>query len=133
MLYTSYEKIAQSSANIPVFCGLARQRGKGFGALVQTLGRTAILFKNKYIVPAAKRVRANLFKIAAPEIGEVFSGRKRLKLFAKYVATKTVRKNLGGGKKESKRRTRRKFIEKVVRKSVALANTFVTKNEYKSK
>ena len=61
----------------------------------------------KNIVPAAKRIGADLFEIAAPEIGEVVSGRKKLKRFVKDVGTKIVRKHLGGGKKKSKRRTRR--------------------------
>ena len=99
--------VAQKSADFPIFRGHARQRGRGFGALAQTLGRTAIPFIKKYIVPAAKRIGADLFEIAAPEIGEVVSGRKKLKTFAKDVGTKTVRKQLGGGKKKSKRKTAR--------------------------
>ena len=97
--------VAQNSADFPIFRGHARQRGRGFGALAQTLGRTAIPFIKKYIVQAAKRIGADLFEIAAPEIGEVVSGRKKLKIFAKDVGTKTVRKKLGGGKRKSKRRT----------------------------
>ena len=97
--------IAQNSADFLIFWGHARQRGRGFGALAQNLGRTAIPFIKKYIVPAAKRIGADLFEIAAPEIGKVVSGRKKLKTFAKDVGTKTFRKQLGGGKKKSKRRT----------------------------
>ena len=42
--------VAQSSANFPIFhAGHARQRGRGFGALAQTLGRTAIPFIKIYI------------------------------------------------------------------------------------
>ena len=59
-------------------------------------------FIKKYIVPAAKRIGADLFEIAAPEIGEVVSGRKKLKTFARDVGTKTVQKQLEGGKKKSK-------------------------------
>ena len=101
--------VAQNSANFPIFRGHARQRGKGFA---QTLGRTAISFIKKYVGPAAKRIRADLFEIAAPEIGEVVIGRKKLKTFAKDVGTKTVRKQLGGGKKKSKRRTRKAISRK---------------------
>ena len=97
--------VAQSSANFPIFRGHARQRGRGFGALAQTLGKTAIPFIKKYIVTAAKRIGAYLFEIFAPEIGEVVTGQKKLKRFAKYVGTKTFRNQLGGGKKKSKRRT----------------------------
>ena len=99
--------VAQKSADFPIFRGHARQRGRGFGAPAQTLGRTAIPFIKKYIVPAAKRIGADLFEIADPEIGEVVSGRKKLKTFAKDVGTKTVRKQLGGGKKKSRRKTAR--------------------------
>ena len=49
----------------------------------------------KCIVPAAKRIRADLFEIAAPEIGKVVSGHKKFKTFAKDVGTKTVRKQFG--------------------------------------
>ena len=104
--------VAQSSANFPNFRGHARQRGRGFGALAQTLRRTAIPFIKKYIVPAAKRIGADLFEIAAPEIGEFVSGRRKLKTFAKDVGTKTVRKQLGVEKKKSKRRTRRTISRK---------------------
>ena len=104
--------IAQSPANFLILLGYARQRGRGFGALAQTLGRTAIRFIKKYIVPAAKRIGADLFEIAPPEIGEAVSGRKKLKTFANDVGTKTVRKQLVGGKKKSKRRTRRAISRK---------------------
>ena len=102
MIYTLYEMVAQSSANFHIFCGHARQRGRGFGALAQTLGRTAISFIKKYLVPGAKQIGSNLFEIAAPEIGEVVRGRKKLKIFADDVEKKTV----WGGKKKTKRRTR---------------------------
>ena len=81
--------------------------------LLQTLGRTAIPFIKKYIVQAAKRIGTDLFEIAAPEIGEVVCGRKTLKTFAKDVGTKTVRKELRGGKKKSKcRKKEEPFLEK---------------------
>ena len=77
LIYTSHEMVAQSSANFPIYRGHARQCGKGFGALAQTLGRTAIPFFKKYVVPAAKRIGADLFEMAAPEIREVTSGQKQ--------------------------------------------------------
>ena len=70
-----------------------------------------------------------MFEIAAPEIGEVVSGRKKLKTFAKDVGTKTVGKQLGGGKKKYKRRTggtRSISQKKTDRKTVTLAKTFLT-------
>ena len=68
--------VDQSSANFPIFRGHARHRGRGFGAFAQTLGKTAIPFIKKYIVPAAQRIGADLFENAAQEIGEVVSGNK---------------------------------------------------------
>ena len=109
--------VAQTSPDFPIFRGHARQRGRGFGALAQTLGRTAIPFIKKYIVPAAKRIGADLYEIAAPETGEVVSRRKKLETFAKNVGAKTVRKQLGCGKKKSKRRTDR--TRSISRKSIS--------------
>ena len=68
-----------ASIDLPYFKGASRQRGRGFGALAQVLGRTAIPFLSKYIVPAAKRVGADLFEAALPEIGNVVSGKKNIK------------------------------------------------------
>ena len=74
--------------------------------LHKLLGELQSPLLKKYIVPAAKRIGANLFEIAAREIGEVFSGCKKIKTFAKDAGTKTDWKQLGGGKKKSKRRTK---------------------------
>ena len=52
------------------------------------LVRTAIPFIKKYIVPAAKRIGPDLFEIAAPEIGEVVSGRKNSKYLQKMLEQK---------------------------------------------
>ena len=91
--------VAQSSASFPIFRGYARQRRRDFGALAQTLRRTAIPFIKKYIVPAAKRIAANFFEIAAPEIREVVKGQKKLKKFAKMLK-KNSSKTVGSWKKE---------------------------------
>ena len=113
--------VAQSSANFPIFRGHARQRGRGFGALAQTLGRTAIPFIKKYIVPAAKRIGADLFEIAAPEIGEVVSGQKNSKTSKNFENSWEVEKRNPSVEQEEP------FLERVVQKSVALAKTFLTR------
>ena len=94
--------VASRQVEIPYYRGVGRQRGRGFGALAQDIGRTAIPFLRKYIVPAAKRVGADLLEFAALEIGEVISGRKSFKSAAKSVGKQTLRKQLGEG---SRRRT----------------------------
>ena len=92
--------VASRLVEIPYYRGVGRQRGRGFGALAQVIGRTAIPFLRKYVVPAAKRVGADLLEFAAPEIGEVISGRKSFKSAAKCVGKQTLRKQLGSGTKQ---------------------------------
>ena len=88
---------APRQVEIQYYRAVGRQRGRGFGALAQVIGRTAIPFLRKYIVPAAKRVGADLLEFAAPEIGEVISGRKSFKSAAKRVGKQTLKKQLGEG------------------------------------
>ena len=99
--------VASRQVEIPYYRGVGRQRGRGFGALAQVIGRTAIPFLRKYIVPAAKRVGADLLEFAAPEIAEVVSGRKNFKTAAKSVGKQTLRKQLGEG---SRKRTASRII-----------------------
>ena len=94
--------VASGEVEIPFYRGVVRQRGRRFGAPAQVIGRTSIPFLRKYIVPAAKRVGADLLEFAVPEIAEVVSGRKIFKTAAKSVGTQTLRKQLGEG---SRRRT----------------------------
>ena len=89
--------VASRQVEIPYYRGVGRQRGRGVGALAQVIGRTAIPFFRKNVVPAAKRIGADMLEFAAPEIGEVFSGRKSFKSAAKSVGKKTLRKKLGEG------------------------------------
>ena len=89
--------VASGRVEIPNYKAVGRQRGRGFGALAQVIGRTAIPFLRKYIVPAAKRVGADLLEFAVPEIAEVVSGRKNFKTAAKNVGKQTLKKQLGEG------------------------------------
>ena len=94
--------VASREVEIPFYRGVGRQRVRGFGALAQVIGRTAIPFLRKYIVPAAKRVGADLLEFAVPEIAEVVSGRKNIKTAAKRVGRRTLRKQSGSGSRERK-------------------------------
>ena len=85
--------VASNTFELPYYKGIGRQRGRGFGALAQVIGRTAIPFLRKYIVPAAKRVG----EFAVPEVADVVSGKKNFKTAAKSVGRQTMRKQLGGG------------------------------------
>ena len=68
--------VASKQVEIPYYRGVGRQRGRGFGALAQVFGRTAIPFLRKNNVPAAKRIGADMLEFTAPQIGEVICGRK---------------------------------------------------------
>ena len=98
---------ASGHVGIPFYRGVSQQRGQGFGALAQVVGRTAIPLLRKYVVPAAKRIGADLLEVAAPEIAEVVSRRKIFKTAAKSVGRQTVRKQLGSG---SRKMTASSFI-----------------------
>ena len=96
--------VASRQVEIPYYRAAGRQRGRGFGALAQVIGRTAIPFLRKYVVPAAKRVGADLLEFAVPEIAELVSGRKNFKAAAKSVGKKTLKKQLGEGEGSHRRK-----------------------------
>ena len=92
--------VASRQVEIPYYRAVGRQRGRGFGAPAQVIGRTAIPFLHKYIVPAAKRGSADLLEFALPEIAEVVSGRKNFETAAKSVGKQTLKKQLGEGSRK---------------------------------
>ena len=96
--------VASRQVEIPYYRAVGRQRGRGFVALAQVIGRTAIPFLRKYVVPAAKRVGADLLEFAVPEIAEV-------KTAAKSVGRQILRKQLGEG---SHRQIRGRKQEKII-------------------
>ena len=75
--------VASTQVEIPFYRGIGRQRGRGFGVLAQVIGRTAIPFLRKNIVPVARRVGADLLEFAVPEIAVLGGVRKILKTAAK--------------------------------------------------
>ena len=109
--------VASRQVEIPYYRGVGRQRGRGFGALAQVIGRTAVPFLRKYIVPAAKRVGANLLEFAAPEIGEVISGRKSFKTAAESVGKQTLKKQLGEGSRRGGSKQKRIIPTKSTKQS----------------
>ena len=96
--------VASGQVEVPYYRAVGRQRGRGFGALAQVIGRTAIPFLRKYVVPAAKRIGADMLEFAVPEIAEVVSGRKNIKTAAKSVGKQILRKQSGEGSRSKHRR-----------------------------
>ena len=54
------EAYYHNQATMPHFSGNYRQRGSGFGALAVGIGRVALPFARKFIVPAAERIGKEL-------------------------------------------------------------------------
>ena len=90
--------VASRQVELPYYRAVGRQRRRGFGALAQVIGRTAIPYLRKNVVPAAKRIGADMLEFAAPETGEVMSGRTFFKPAAKSVGKQTVEKQLVEGR-----------------------------------
>ena len=76
-----------------------------------------------YIVPAAKRVGADLLEFSVLEIAEVFSGRKNFKTALKSVGKQTLRKQLGSGSWKKVRSE--SFQQNLQNKSVGRLETFI--------
>ena len=115
--------VASRQVEIPYYRAVGRQRGRGFGALAQVIGRTAIPFLRKYVVPAAKRIGADMLEFAVPEIAEVVSGRKNFKTAAKSVGRQTLRKQLGEGEGSRRRTANRQIRGRKHRKIIPTKST----------
>ena len=92
--------VASNTLELSYHKGIGRQKGRGYGALSRLIGRTAIPFLRKYIVPTAKRAGADLLEFAVPDVADVVSGKKKFKTAAKSVGRQTFRKQLEGGRQK---------------------------------
>ena len=55
------EQYYAKQASLPHFSGHYRQRGSGFGALAAGIGRAAVPFARRVILPAAKKLAENFW------------------------------------------------------------------------
>ena len=78
--------VASRQVEIPFYRGVGRQRGRGYSALAQVFGKTAIPILRKHIVPASKLVGADLLEFAVPK---------------EFLWFLSVRKNIPKGKLQS--------------------------------
>ena len=99
-------------AVLPQFSSYSRQRGSGFGALAAGVGRVAIPFAKKFLLPAVHSIGKELFNQSIPELLDVASKRKTPKQAIRSAVRKTVKKQLGGSgrKRRQKRAIRRKKL-----------------------
>ena len=114
--------VASRQVEIPLYRGVGRQRGRGFGAFPQAIGRTTIPFLRKCVDPAAKRAGADMLEFAAQETAEVVSCRKKFKTAANSVGKQTLRKRLGSGSRKKLRAE--SFEQNLQDKSLGRDETF---------
>ena len=100
--------VASRGVELPYYKGLGRQGGQGFGAPAQVIGRTAVPFLKKYVVPAARRIGADMLGFAVTEFIDVVSRNQNFKAAAKNVGRQTLKEQLGGG---SRKRSASKVIQ----------------------
>ena len=77
-------------AVLPHFTGYSRQRGSGIGSLAAGVGRVALPFAKKFLLPAVKSIGKDLITNTLPELVEVVSKKKSPKQAAKSAIRKTI-------------------------------------------
>ena len=92
------------------FTGHACQRGSGFGSLATGVGRIALPFARKVLLPAVQSIGKELFEQKSPETLEVTvtTKKKSFKQAAKVALKKTVKKQIGGSGRRKNRNIRQK-------------------------
>ena len=103
------EQYYAQQAQLPHFSGPARQRGSGFGSLAAGVGRVALPFAKKFLLPAVKSIGKKFLSQGIPELLDVASKKKTPKQAVRSAVRKTVKKQLGGSKR---RRRGKRFIRR---------------------
>ena len=83
--------VASRVVELPYYKGVGTQRTRWFGALAQVVRRTAFLFLKKHVVPAVRRIGADMLGFAVPEIADVVSGKQNFRAAAKNVGRQTLK------------------------------------------
>ena len=81
------EQYYAKQASLPLFSGHYRQRGSGFGALAAGIGRVALPFARRVILPAAKKLGRELLMSAAPKLIDIAMKKKYPKQASKNTVT----------------------------------------------
>jgi len=106
------ENYYSQQVNLPHFASYGRQRGSGIGAFAAGIGRIAMPFAKKLLLPAAKKIGKELILQSLPEIAEIATKRKSPKAAMKSAVRKTIRKQMGAGRYRRKSKSRRRIIRK---------------------
>ena len=95
-------------AVLPHFTGYSRQRGSGIGSLAAGVGRVALPFAKKFLLPAVKSIGKDLIANTLPELVEVAFKKKSPKQAANSAIRKTIKKQIGGSRKRRVIKRKRK-------------------------
>ena len=106
--------VALGEVEILFYRGVGRQRGRGFGALAQFIRKIAIPFLKNYLVPAARRIGADMLGFAVREIADLVSGNQKFKAAAGNVGRQTLKENNSGGGR--RKRSASKIIQPKLKK-----------------
>ena len=123
--------VASRQVEIPYYRAVERQRGRGFGAVAQVVERTAVPFLRKFVVPAAKRIGADMLEFAVPEIAEVpvverTSGRLQRVWESKLWENNWVKgKGAAGGREAGKGLQAESFQQKILNNPVGHEETIL--------
>ena len=109
---------------LPHFSSYNRQRGSGIGALAAGIGRVAVPFAKKFLLPAAKNIGKELLTQSVSEILAVIAKRKSPPKAAKKVLSKTIKKQIGGRGKQSRGSKKRKTINNSKRRQRSRSDLF---------
>ena len=97
----------RQQSQLPHFGGYSRQRGSGIGALVAGVGRVALPFIRKVVLPIAKQFGREFLSQGIPQVLDVVAKRKTPKQALKGTISNTIRKQVGGGRVRRRKPRRR--------------------------
>ena len=95
--------VACRQVELLFYSDFPRQHGRRFDEFAQAFMRTAIPFLGKNFDSGGKRVTADLFEHAVPEIAEVVSGGNKFRTAAKCQGRWNLRKEIGSRSKKEQR------------------------------
>ena len=87
------EAYYHNQASMPHLSWQYRQRGSGFGALAMGIGRVALPFARKLLVPAAKRIGKELIVQAAAKLIDIATRKKTPKQALKNTVKNKIKKS----------------------------------------
>lgn len=133
------EQYYTNQASMPYFRGATRQRGRGLLTASAVIGAARTIypiakpFVKKYVLPAAKRLGTSFIENVVPEVKEIIHGRQKFSRGMRKAAKKTLKSQIGGGRKrgriaKKKRKKKKTSRRKKTKRSSRSRNFFAKSN-----